>query len=105
MSADIPEYRNKESYKGALIDYIIGNNPSKYTSDTLPSDQSLIELEILDSFGFVSLIVYIEETWNIQIDDSDFTMDKMGSIDKIVDLVDQYVSKNGQKNSLLSMEN
>ena len=94
MSADIPEYRNIESYKEAVIDYIISNYPSKYTSDTLPRNQSLIELEILDSFGFVSLIVYIEEMWNIQIDDSDFTMDKMGSIDRIAKLVHEYLYKN-----------
>lgn len=75
----------------ALVQYIVTQHPSKYNAETLPSDQSLLELEVLDSAGVIELIVFVETTWDITISDDDITKERMGSLNKMAALVMDYV--------------
>lgn len=71
-----------------LVEYIIETKaPIGYNLDTLPRNESLVELGILDSFGVIELVEFLEETWNISIDDADITKERMGSIYKMAELV------------------
>ena len=76
----------------ALVDYILSQHPSRFTVDTLPRDESLIELEVLDSAGVVEFIVFAESTWEIAISDEDITKERMGSLNKMAALVQQYIA-------------
>lgn len=78
----------------ALVDYIMKQHPSRFTADTLPQDQSLLELGVLDSAGVIEFIVFVETTWEIEISDEDITKERMGSLDKMAALVQEYRARN-----------
>ena len=77
----------------ALIDYILSQHPSPFTVETLPRDQSLLELGVLDSAGVIEFIVFAETTWGIEISDEDITKERMGSLDKMAALVHEYAAR------------
>jgi acyl carrier protein len=76
-----------------LARYILTQHPSKYTADTLPRDESLLELEVLDSAGVIEFIVFAESTWSIEISDDDITRERMGSLNKMASLVHEYAGR------------
>ena len=49
-------------------------------------DDQLFESGIIDSIGFIKLLAYIESSFNIPLDISEFTIDS-GSINGIMKLV------------------
>jgi acyl carrier protein len=54
------------------------------TSDTDPLDRSG-----LDSTGFVMLVLFLEETFNIQILDEDLTAKNLGTVESILSFVNR----------------
>ncbi len=76
-----------------MADYILSQHPSRFTAQTLPHDQSLLELGVLDSAGVIEFIVFVETTWEIQISDEDITKERMGSLDKMAALVQEYAAR------------
>jgi acyl carrier protein len=66
--------------------------PPDYDLNSLPRDRSLIELGILDSYGVIELVEFLEETWSVQILDEDLTKERMGSIAKMAQLVTQKLA-------------
>jgi acyl carrier protein len=82
-----------EQILGMLVDYILSHYPSKFTKETLPRDESLLDLEVLDSAGVIEFIVFSETTWGIEISDDDITKERMGSLNKMASLVQQYADK------------
>ncbi|MBT6601153.1 MAG: hypothetical protein HOB32_05800 [Nitrospina sp.] len=81
-----------QSIQETIVSYILENHISKYTAETLPLDQSLFELDILDSMGIVELIAFIETNWSIAIEDKEITTEELGSIHKIVILINKKIS-------------
>ena len=81
-----------QSIQETIVSYILENHISRYTAETLPLDQSLFELDILDSMGIVELIAFIETTWSITIEDKEITTEELGSIRKIVILISKKIS-------------
>jgi acyl carrier protein len=53
----------------------------------LPLDESLYEMGILDSFGVVELVSFVEQNWTISILDSEITKEKFGSVNKMARLI------------------
>lgn len=49
-------------------------------------------LDKLDSIEFVSLIVEIETEFLIEIDDNDYELEKMSTVNKIAELVEKYLN-------------
>jgi acyl carrier protein len=76
-----------------MVDYILSQHPTRFTANTLPHDQSLLELGVLDSAGVIEFIVFVETTWEIEISDEDITKERMGSLDKMAALVQEYVAR------------
>ena len=76
-----------------MADYILSQHPSRFTAQTLPHDQSLLELGVLDSAGVIEFIVFVEATWQIQISDEDITKERMGSLDRMAALVQEYAAR------------
>jgi acyl carrier protein len=52
-------------------------------SDTVPLDESLLEAGILDSFGIVEMLTFIESEFDLTIPDEEMTKEKLGSIHKM----------------------
>jgi acyl carrier protein len=77
----------------AGVDYILSPHPSRFNHETLPRDESLLELEALDSAGVIEFIVFAETTWGIEISDDDITKERMGSLNKMAALVQEYAVK------------
>jgi acyl carrier protein len=73
--------------ESAIVHYVTENHPSEFDAETLPRDKSLIELGILDSYGIVELVSFLEEEWKFTIADDDITTDNFGSIAKIAGFV------------------
>jgi acyl carrier protein len=78
-----------------MVDYVLSQHPSQFTAATLPRDQSLLELGVLDSAGVIEFIVFAETTWDVEISDEDITKERMGSLAKMADLVQEYIDRKG----------
>ncbi|MBF0582700.1 MAG: hypothetical protein HQL80_00550 [Magnetococcales bacterium] len=76
-----------ESIRDEIERFVLENFVSDYHPGTLPLDESLVELGILDSYGVVELVAFIEEKWSITILDAEITREKMGSVNKMSRLV------------------
>lgn len=67
-----------------LIEYL-KNNISSNTEITV--DTLLLEENILDSFGIIDLICYIENTFSIVIPDDEFDINNFRDINSIIKLI------------------
>jgi acyl carrier protein len=79
----------------ALVQFVLSEYPSRYSADTLPRDQSLLELGVLDSAGVIEMLVFVESTWGIEISDDDITTERAGSLNKMAALVCEYLTRKG----------
>ncbi|MBN2379785.1 acyl carrier protein [candidate division WOR-3 bacterium] len=59
-------------------------------ADELTADTPLISGGIVDSFSMVSLKVFLEKKYQIQIPDSDATPEAFDTVSKIVELVKRF---------------
>ncbi len=74
-------------YIQSIVEYLKGSvllDPS----ESIPQDRSLLEAGILDSYGIVDLLTFIEREFGLAIPDGDVTKENMGSIRKMA----QYIS-------------
>jgi acyl carrier protein len=78
---------SSDSIRASIIEYILKNHVSPYEAATIPLDESLVELEVLDSYGVIELVAFLESNWTIKILDEEITREKMGSINKMVSLI------------------
>lgn len=76
-----------------LTDYIGKNYPASRKLNPFPVSESLYRLGILDSFGIVELVAFIEARWGTKIDDSEITAEKFDSLQNISKLVASKVGK------------
>ena len=71
----------------AVVRYVLDNHASAYDYAPLPRDQSLLEIGVVDSYGVVELISFLEGNWNIEIADAEITKENLGSIHKMTSFV------------------
>lgn len=74
-----------------LLKYFINNFPDIKKLKKVPKDKSLVELGYLDSFAVIDMVTFIEKEWNIKIEDSEITKKYMGSINKMVKLIQKKI--------------
>ena len=60
--------------------------------DELADDASLMDLGVIDSTGVLELVGFLEETWEIQVDDTELIPENLDSIDAITDFVQRKKS-------------
>jgi acyl carrier protein len=71
-----------DQYIQRIVDYLkdaVLLDPSK----EVPLDRSLVETGILDSYGIVDLLTFIEGEFGLAIPEKDITREKLGSIRKM----------------------
>lgn len=76
--------------KNLILEYI----KKEYWEDSdeeLTFDTPLISSGYVDSFSMVSLLVFIENKFKIKIPSSKATPEAFNSVNKIMDLVNQYI--------------
>jgi acyl carrier protein len=64
--------------------YHFGDAESKIGSD----DASFLDKGVLDSLGFVALVVYLEDTFRVTIDRRSLNRENFDSVDKILGYVE-----------------
>ncbi len=65
-----------------------------FDKETLAPDEDLIEQGIIDSLGIMKLMLYIEETFGIKIDDEDVVPDNFQCLNSMVRLIEQKMRNN-----------
>jgi len=58
--------------------------------DKITYDTQLISGGYIDSFSMVSVLVFIEKTFGVEIPDADATADNFNTVNKIVELILKY---------------
>ena len=56
-----------------LIDYLKKGNPLIRNRKNIPLDKSLLEMGLIDSFGVIEIISYLEKKYKIRINDNEIT--------------------------------
>lgn len=68
------------------------NQVLDYNTDLVPNTYNEELGDHLSSIEFVTFIVEVESTFDIEIDDNDFELKNMDTVQKIANLVDKYLS-------------
>tara|TARA_Y100000590_G_C15129647_1_gene791966 strand:- start:18 stop:281 length:264 start_codon:yes stop_codon:yes gene_type:complete len=68
----------------AIVDYVAENFIGGERPD-IPLNQSLVEEGIIDSYGIIELIEFLESEFDVAIPDEDITKQNFGSINKVAD--------------------
>jgi len=82
---------NKQQITDTLLEYILSKSDLDKLNE-IPLDESLLVAGVLDSFAIVELVIFIESKWSITIEDSEFTTEKMGSVNKMTTLINQKIN-------------
>ena len=79
---------SEQTIKNFIIDnFIIDDNP-----DQLENDQSFLESGIIDSTGILELVSFIEEHYNIKIEDEELIPDNLDSVNNVVKFINKKLS-------------
>ena len=79
-----------EEMKDLVLNYVV----KEYIEDEdieITYDTPLISSGYIDSFSMVSLLVFLENKFNIKIPPSKATPEAFDSVNKIIALADQYI--------------
>ena len=79
-----------EDMKELILEYVI-NEYQEDEDDEISFDTPLISGGFVDSFSMVSLKVFLEKKFKIQIPDDKATPEAFDSVNKIVILVNEYM--------------
>jgi len=77
-------FRKKEIQE-ALLEFITRNFMVERSDIKL--DLSMIDEGIIDSFGLVEIVTFMETTFDMEVADDDMNRDNFGSVLKIVDYI------------------
>ena len=68
-----------------------------FGTDAKP-DTNLFESDLIDSFGFIQLVQYLEEAYGVSIGEEELTSPEMVNLCGIVDMISRMVAqKEGQE--------
>jgi len=79
--------------KGTLVDFIISNYPKARERKTF-EDVSLLEEGIIDSVGVLELILFLEQTFAISVEDEEIIPDNLDSVNKLAIYVHTKLTNN-----------
>ena len=68
---------------GAYIASTILKQPNR----VIKTDQPLISSGLIDSFSLVDLALFVEDTFNVHLDDSELNKDVFDTLDQLADLI------------------
>ena len=68
----------KEQIKQYIVDTFL------YGQGTITDDQPLFDSGIIDSLGFIKLLAFLEETFQIDIDRSEVGMENFNTVNEIL---------------------
>ena len=84
---------DKQEMVTSIREYFFENFLFGYNEDEIKNDTSFSELGVLDSTGIMEIVSFIENKFNITIDDSEITQENLDTIDFMVNFI---ISKKGE---------
>jgi acyl carrier protein len=70
-----------------IASFIRSRSRSSLRGGVLKNDDALFSTGVMDSFGVLELIAFLEDTFRITIDTSRHDLSEFDSVDRIVELV------------------
>ena len=83
----------RSNIKKKLVKFIKSNFIKK-SGIVLDDEMLLVENDIIDSTGVIELVLFLEETYKIKVEDSEIAPETIGSINRIVDFIETKIEKN-----------
>jgi len=87
------EQNAREDIRGQLKKHISGNFMSPGDEESLRDDASLLEEGIMDSTGVLDLVMFIEETFGIEVKDEELVPENLDSVNKLVAFVGRKIGR------------
>jgi acyl carrier protein len=66
----------------------IANEILKQSKRVISPDQKLISSGLIDSFSLVDLALFVEDTFNVHLDDSELNKETFDTLDQLADLIE-----------------
>ena len=76
------------SIKNQIKTYILENFLFSDNGDELAEDASFLEEGIVDSTGVLELVMFVEETFNITVEDEDIVPENFDSVGQLAAYID-----------------
>jgi acyl carrier protein len=75
----------REQIKGFIINnFMMGRNPEE-----LADSDSLLNKGIIDSTGVLELVGFLEESFNIQVEDAELVPENLDSVNNLVNYIEK----------------
>jgi acyl carrier protein len=87
------EQNTREDIRGRFRRHIGANFVIPGGEESLKDDASLLEEGIMDSTGVLDLVMFIEETFGIQVKDEELVPENLDSVDKLVAFVEKKTGR------------
>lgn len=82
-----------QEIKQQIVDFIVTNFLFDEGEKTLNETESLLETGVIDSTGVLELVAFIEETYQIKIEDEEIMPENLDSVENIVAFVSYKLSQ------------
>jgi len=79
--------------KQQITDFIVTNFLFDEGEKTLDEAESLLEAGVIDSTGVLELVAFIEETYQVKIEDEEIMPENLDSVQNIVAFISYKLSK------------
>lgn len=70
----------------------IAGNILRQPNKLLKPDQKLISSGLIDSFSLVDLALYVEDTFNVHLDDAELNSETFDSLEQLAELIESRQS-------------
>lgn len=71
----------------SILDYVLTKSDLD-SIDEIPLEESLLSTGVLDSFGIIELVEFIESAYLLVIPDEDFSVENFGTVTRIAAYID-----------------
>ncbi len=85
---------NKQDMVTIIRQYFFENFLFGYTEDEIKNNTSFSELGVLDSTGIMEIVSFIENKFDVTVNDSEITHENLDTIDLMVDFIMKKKCKN-----------
>jgi acyl carrier protein len=69
--------------------FVIDNFPFGAVGEGLSNDDSFLDQGIIDSTGVLELVTFLEETYEIKVEDEELIPDNLDSINRLVKFIER----------------
>jgi D-alanine--poly(phosphoribitol) ligase subunit 2 len=81
------DHLKKNEIQSELVKFLEENFLFKFDGEIISQNKNLFQEGLIDSFGLIDLVSYIEDRWNFELNDDDLTSPLISSLDGLTNLV------------------